>query len=131
MAWKILTDYIRVWLNELGDEDYDLIMASFDILAEKGPSLKRPLVGELHSDLFKNLKELRPGSKGKSEIRIIFIFDPKRQAVMLVAGDKNSKNKKERWEDWYNEKIPLAEKIYLNYLNKQEAQNDSRRIKTN
>jgi hypothetical protein len=41
-----------------------------------------------------NLKELRPGSSGASEVRILFIFDPARNAV-LVAGDKAS-----RWQEW-------------------------------
>jgi len=37
------------------------------------------------------MKELRPGSAGKSEIRILFVFDPNRQAIMLVGGDKQNK----------------------------------------
>ena len=35
-----------------------------------------------------NLKELRPGSAGTSEARLLFVFDPTRRAVLLVAGDK-------------------------------------------
>jgi len=48
---------------------------------------------ELH-----NLKELRPGSAGKTEIRILFIFDPQRQAVLLVAGDKSGNWARDRLE---------------------------------
>jgi hypothetical protein len=61
-----------------------------------------------------NLKELRPGSAGRSEIRILFIFDPKRQAVLLVAGDKAGE-----WSDWYQEAIPLAEQRYQAWLDEQ------------
>lgn len=51
-----------------------------------------------------DLKELRPGSSGTSEIRILFAFDPERQIVVLVAGDKAG-----QWQKWYKDAIPLAE----------------------
>jgi Phage derived protein Gp49-like (DUF891) len=38
----------------------------------------------------KNLKELRPGSSGRSEIRVLFVFDSWRSAILLVAGDNGS-----------------------------------------
>ena len=64
---------------------------------------------ELH-----NLKELRPGSAGKTEIRILFIFDPQRRAVLLVAGDKAGNWT--RWYRWYRDAIKLAEDRYARYL---------------
>jgi hypothetical protein len=51
-----------------------------------------------------NLKELRPGSKGGSEVRVLFVFDPDRRAVLLVAGDKAG-----NWRGWYTKNIPVAE----------------------
>jgi hypothetical protein len=59
--------------------------------------------------------ELRPGSAGRSEIRILYIFDPRRNAVMLVAGDKAGK-----WETWYRQAIPLAEQRYEDYLKQED-----------
>jgi len=50
------------------------------------------------------MKELRPGSAGRSEIRILFASDPKRRAVLLIAGDKAG-----RWSQWYDEHIPIAD----------------------
>jgi hypothetical protein len=67
-----------------------------------------------HSRL-SNLKELRPGSAGRSEIRILYIFDPRRNAVLLVAGDKAGK-----WEAWYRQAIPLAEQRYEDYLKQED-----------
>jgi hypothetical protein len=67
-----------------------------------------------HSRL-SNLKELRPGSAGRSEIRILYIFDPRRNTVLLAAGDKAGK-----WETWYRQAIPLAEQRYEDYLKQQE-----------
>jgi len=66
----------------------------------------------LQGSELKNLKELRPGSEGRSEIRILFAFDPDRRAVLLVAG-----NKAGRWKRWYAESIPLAEERYGKWLN--------------
>lgn len=40
-------------------------------------TLGRPLVDTIKGSRHKNMKELRPGSAGRSEIRILFAFDPK------------------------------------------------------
>ena len=42
---------------------------------------------------------------------VLFIFDPVRNAVLLVAGDKSG-----RWKEWYAEAIPAAEALYEAYL---------------
>jgi hypothetical protein len=57
------------------------------------------------------MKELRPGSSGGTEVRVLFVFDPERQAVLLVAGDKAG-----QWRHWYDENIPLAEQRYQRWL---------------
>jgi hypothetical protein len=57
------------------------------------------------------MKELRPGSTGPSEVRILFIFDPERRAVLLVAGDKRG-----RWQKWYRENISIADRRYGRWL---------------
>jgi hypothetical protein len=70
-----------------------------DILADVGPGLGRPLVNTIHGSSIANLKELRPGT-----IRILFAFDPWRDSILLVAGDKSG-----RWTQWCREAVPLAE----------------------
>ena len=49
-------------------------------------------------------------------MRILFIFDPARNAVLLIAGDKSG-----RWQEWYREAIPAAEAIYEAYLTQAEV----------
>lgn len=66
-----------------------------------------------------NLKELRV-----SNIRILFVFDPWRACVLLVAGDKSK-----RWSAWYKEVVPLAEYRYQIYL-KERAQEENARGET-
>jgi hypothetical protein len=58
-----------------------------------------------------NLEELRPGSAGASEIRVLFAFDPWRSAVLLLAGDKAAD-----WKGWYRHAVPQAEELYATYL---------------
>jgi hypothetical protein len=75
----------------------------------------RPLADRVRHTRLSNLKELRPGSAGRSEIRILYIFDPRRNAVLLVAGDKAGK-----WETWYRQAIALAEQRYEDYLKQED-----------
>jgi hypothetical protein len=55
------------------------------------------------------MKELRV-SKGGA-IRILFAFDPRRQAVLLIEGEKTG-----RWLAWYEEAIPVADDLFDEYL---------------
>ena len=59
----------------------DLVSEAVDLLAERGPALGRPLVDRLKGSIYHNMKELRPGSAGATEVRMIFAFDPIREAV--------------------------------------------------
>ncbi|MFB7787376.1 type II toxin-antitoxin system RelE/ParE family toxin [Streptomyces vinaceus] len=62
-----------------------------------------------------NLKELRPGSAGDSEVRLLFVFDPLRRAVFLVGGDKAGD-----WQGWYRLAVPRAEAAYEDYVTQLE-----------
>jgi len=64
-----------------------------------------------------NLKELRPGT-----VRILFVFDPWRSSILLVAGDKAG-----QWQRWYDEAIPLAEQRYQRYLEERAAEEGEQR----
>jgi hypothetical protein len=64
------------------------------------------------------MKELRPGSTGSSEVRILFAFDPVRRAVLLVAGDKSG-----NWRGWHEPAIPLADARYDAHLAELETRN--------
>jgi hypothetical protein len=82
-------------------------------LAERGPLLGRPLVDTVISSRHNNMKELRPGSAGRTELRALFAFDPQRAAIMLVAGDKQG-----QWKRWYDQNIPIADDLFDTHLNK-------------
>ena len=115
MAWELyLTEEVDAWLDQLAASDresYELVVAGVEVLAEVGPNLGRPLVDRIKGSRLHNLKELRPGSSGGTELRILFTFDPWRSAILLVAGDKAG-----NWSAWYRRAIPLAERLYEKYL---------------
>jgi hypothetical protein len=122
--WEIYqTNEVAAWLQRLQATDAktaDLVDDAIYALSCSGPALGRPLVGTITGSKIKNLKELRPGSSGASEVRILFVFDPWRSAILLVAGDKAGE-----WSRWYQAAIPRAEHLYEIYL-KERAEEESR-----
>jgi hypothetical protein len=88
----------------------DKVEQAIDEQAIWGPQLGRPLVDRIHGSKIHNLKELRPWVGGVNEVRLLFVFDAAREAIILVAGDKAG-----RWSGWYAEAIPLAEERYAVY----------------
>ncbi|MFF3856560.1 type II toxin-antitoxin system RelE/ParE family toxin [Micromonospora sp. NPDC002575] len=113
--WAIrTTGDVRDWLRALRQTDpaaYRSVNAAIDMLAETGPGLGRPLVDTLRGSSISNLKELRPRSGRDVAIRLLFVFDPWSQAVLLVAG-----NKAGDWTRWYENAIPIAEVAYEGWL---------------
>jgi hypothetical protein len=105
---------VREWLHRLRQTDKATLLAISDaltVLCVVGPGLGRPLVDRITGSSLHNLKELRPASAGSTEVRILFVFDPRRRAVLLVAGDKAG-----QWAHWYTRAIRQAEERYREYL---------------
>jgi hypothetical protein len=115
MTWEIyLTDEVNDWLDHLLENDvasHRQVVSAVEALTDAGPNLGRPLVDRIKASALHNLKELRPGSAGRSEIRVLFMFDPWRSAILLVAGDKAG-----NWSAWYRRAVPRAEELYAIYL---------------
>ncbi|MDI5976403.1 type II toxin-antitoxin system RelE/ParE family toxin [Amycolatopsis magusensis] len=115
MGWEIeLHAEVDQWFARLCEQDpasADLVEEAIDLLANQGPALGRPLVDRIKGSSYHHLKELRPASSGSSAVRILFAFDPRRQAVLLVAGDKAGD-----WRGWYTRNIPIAEQRYDDHL---------------
>lgn len=113
--WAIrATADVRTWLRALRQTDpdtYRSVNVAVDMLAEIGPGLGRPLVDTLQGSDIGHLKELRPRSGRDIAIRVLFVFDPWSQAVLLVAG-----NKAGDWTRWYKTAIPIAEVAYAEWL---------------
>jgi hypothetical protein len=114
---KVTEEYAS-WFTALIKDDLASAAQVAQVVAalrEEGPALGRPLVDRIKGSKFHHLKELRPGSAGRTEIRVIFAFDPTRSALLLIGGDKAG-----NWQRWYRENIPLAEQLYLDYTEAEE-----------
>jgi hypothetical protein len=115
VAWRVIVvEPCLSWLHELRWADRPTLIQisqAITTLAEEGPGLGRPLVDTVSGSSLANLKELRPGSSGTTEVRLLFVFDPRRRAVFLVGGDKSGK-----WSEWYKTAIPRAEEAYAEHL---------------
>ena len=80
-----------------------------DMLEERGPDLGRPIVERIHTSRHQNMKELRAAKGGA--LRVLFIFDPRRQVILLLGGDKSGE-----WNAWYEWAVPEADDLYDVYL---------------
>lgn len=109
MAWDIEgTDEFTVWYHALDDDfEVEAINEAVRRLASEGPGLGRPLVDRVHQSKYQNMKDLRPLAR---TLRILFIFDPRRTAILLLGGDKEGE-----WNAWYDRNVPRAEMIYETY----------------
>jgi hypothetical protein len=115
VEWEILlTPEVEAFLDRLYDSDrasHQLVNQAILVLERNGPAEGRPLVDTITASRVANIKELRPPSDGRSEIRILLVFDPWRSVILLVAGDKSG-----QWEKWYRTAIPRADQLYEDYL---------------
>jgi hypothetical protein len=94
------------------DEDVQTeILALSLVLEEFGPQLGRPRVDTLNGSRHANMKELR-FSAADGEWRVAFAFDPKRRAILLVAGDKSGVSEKR----FYRELIRKADNRFDGHL---------------
>lgn len=94
-------------VNDLEQADQEALLAAIRVLRVEGPNLGRPLVDTVKGSRHPNMKELRPGSTGRTEIRVLFAFDKVRMAILLVGGDKS-----DNWRGWYREEIPIADERF-------------------
>jgi hypothetical protein len=89
----------------------ELLASRLAPLREYGPLLGRPEVDTLNESKYANMKELRFKADG-GVWRVAFAFDPERNAVLLVAGDKSGASEKK----FYKRLIEKADKRYKEHL---------------
>jgi hypothetical protein len=108
IVWDVeYTDEFEQWWDTLSMNEQAAIDVAVEVLQEKGPGLGRPLVDTVAGSRHSNMKELRPGGS----IRVLFAFDPRRTAILLIGGDK-----RHQWNAWYEEMIPVADQLFDDHL---------------
>ena len=109
MAWEVeYTDQFSAWWQTLGELEQRAIDFAVEVLQREGPALGRPLVETIKSSRHANMKELRPRG---GNLRILFVFDPRRMAILLIGGNKTAK-----WNSWYDRMVPIADALYDEHL---------------
>ena len=113
MNWKVVFhEEFRAEFLELPESAQNKLIANARLLEQYGATLSRPYVDTLKGSSYSNMKELRFNTE-RGVWRVAFAFDPKRQAVLLIAGDKSGVNQKR----FYRDLINLADKRFKSYLN--------------
>ncbi|WP_440994731.1 type II toxin-antitoxin system RelE/ParE family toxin [Cysteiniphilum litorale] len=114
--WQVeYTNEFEVWWNTLNEATQIDIDASVQLLEKMGIYLPFPHSSKINESKHSHMRELRVQSKGKP-IRILYAFDPKRHAILLIGGDKTGDN------DWYEKHIPIADQLYDEHLQEIEPE---------
>ena len=112
MQWTaLLADEFEPEFFALGRNVQDEILVLTRLLQQFGPKLGRPRVDTLKDSRHANMKELRFDA-ANGVWRVAFAFDPKRRAILLVAGDKSGGSQKR----FYRELIRKADERFEAHL---------------
>jgi hypothetical protein len=108
--WNVeITDEFEAWYRTLGAHQQDAVGRSIMVLEDAGPGLGRPYVDTVKGSKLNHLKELRAQCDG-APLRMFFVFDRRRSAILLIGGDKTGD------AQFYERMIPVAERLYETYL---------------
>ena len=114
--WNVLaTAEFGDWLSLQDNVVREEIAVLLELLRLRGPQLARPYAETLKGSAYTNMKELRVTAK-RQAVRIAFAFDPKRNAILLVAGDKRGVSE----SLFYRQLIARADALYALYLKEEK-----------
>jgi hypothetical protein len=110
LNWGIeYTDLFSKWWDTLDEEEKISVDASIQLLEHFGPQLRFPHSSNIEGSKINHMRELRIQHKGKP-YRVLYAFDPRRTALLLIGGNKQGSN------SWYKRFIPIAEKLYQRHV---------------
>ena len=118
MSWSVLFhEEFDDEFGRLSEDVQDNLLAAAKAVQIAGPKAGRPHVDTLQGSKHANMKELRFTAHGGREVwRAAFAFDPARNAVVLVAGDKQGGNERL----FYKRLIKIADARFDSHLRKME-----------
>jgi hypothetical protein len=110
VEWEIeLTEECEEWYLSLSDAEAESVAFVVDLLASQGPQLKMPYSSQIKGTRFGQLRELRIQHEGRP-YRILYAFDPRRTALLLVGGDKTGDGR------WYERMTMRADSLLAEHL---------------
>lgn len=110
MLWEVeFTPHFETWWSGLSAEEQDDVAAGVELLSREGPTLRFPYSSGIQRSRHAHMRELRIQHAGRP-YRVLYAFDPRRTAVLLVGGDKTGD------ERWYDAFVPQADELYDAHL---------------
>ena len=110
MAYEVeVTDEWLEWFESLSAEDQEEVAATIGLLEDRGPHLPFPFSSGVTSSRHSHMRELRTQARGRP-YRTLYAFDPRRVAILLIAGDKTGDDR------WYEVFVPRADDLYDEHL---------------
>jgi hypothetical protein len=117
----IATDEFVEWYMGLPEKEHDGIYEVVSLLEKRGVALPFPYSSEIKGSRFP-LRELRRKS-GRHQLRVLYAFDPRRDAVLLIEGDKTGDDR------FYETHVPRAERVWERYLADQRRHTEKEKVK--
>ena len=116
MAWEVeFSDEFGAWWEGLGAAEQKSVDFTVSLLQQVGPMLRMPHSSGVEMARHAHMRELRIQHQGRP-YRVLYAFDPRRTALLLIGGDKTGDNR------WYVEQVPLADAIYDRHLRELESE---------
>ena len=110
MGYEVeVTDEWLEWFEALPAEQQDEVAAVVGLLEAKGPHLPFPYSSGVATSRYSHMRELRMQVHGRP-FRTLYAFDPRRVAILLIAGDKTGDDR------WYDVFVPKADSLYDEHL---------------
>jgi len=110
VPWEVeFTDEFEDWWNSLSETEQGRVDARVQLLMERGPNLPFPFSSQIKTSRFPEMRELR-AQVGGDPLRILYAFDPRRTALLLLGGDKTGD------ERWYEVNVPIADRLFEQHL---------------
>lgn len=110
VPWEVeVTDEFRAWWEGLTEAERISVERSVLLLEDRGPHLPFPYSSGVNGTRHSAMRELRVQHHGRP-YRVLYIFDPRRVAILLLGGDKTGDDR------WYERNVPLADQLYDIYL---------------
>lgn len=103
------TDEFGAWWENLTEAEQDSVDRVVGLLERLGVALPFPYSSSVHGSRHGHLRELRVQHQGRP-LRILYAFDPRRNAVLLCGGDKTGDSR------WYESAVPDADRLYDEHL---------------
>ena len=108
--WEVeVTGEFTKWWDSLTTKEREDVAAVIVLLRQDGPTLKFPYSSGVRRSRHAHMRELR-AQHGGHPYRILYAFDPRRVAILLIGGDKTGDDR------WYDRFVPLADRLYDTHL---------------